>query len=149
MSHLTKFIIGSCIALLVAILAVVTVYMYIQFALVTNVEALNEEEVVFGLDEKELEVSTILEEEKEVADEKSELLQEPEQESIPLKDVPLSEKQTQTLDTFGVDVETFVITSAMISCAEAKIGSKRVAEIASGSATTFSETLTLAPCLHQ
>lgn len=68
-------------------------------------------------------------------------------EGIPLSDVPLSDQQKQALETFGVDVETFVLTPEMIRCAEATIGASRVADIQAGAAPAFGETLQLLQCL--
>ncbi len=66
---------------------------------------------------------------------------------IHLKDVPLSDAQQNTLETVGVDVDTFVITPAIQACAAEKLGQERMAEIAAGAAPTALETVKLVPCL--
>lgn len=66
---------------------------------------------------------------------------------VPLKSVPLSAAQQQTLEFVGVDVETFVITSAMQACASTKLEADRIAEITAGDAPSAVEVLRLTPCL--
>lgn len=66
---------------------------------------------------------------------------------VPLRDLPLSDAQKATLDTMGIDVETFVITPAMQDCAAEKLGAARMEEIIAGAAPSFSETTKLLSCL--
>lgn len=67
--------------------------------------------------------------------------------SIPLKDVPLSDSQRETLETAGIDTEEFVITEAMIACAEGKLGVERVAEIVGGAKPSYLEMAKLSLCV--
>lgn len=68
---------------------------------------------------------------------------------IPLRDLPLSEAQLSTLSTFGIDVETFVLSPAMIACAEQNLGSDRLAAIKAGTAPSFTEALSLVGCITE
>lgn len=68
-------------------------------------------------------------------------------ESIRLSDLPLTDAQKKAASTFGIDVDTFVITPAMISCVEIKIGESRMAQIVTGDSPSFSESLSLMGCL--
>ena len=68
-------------------------------------------------------------------------------EGIPLRDIPLTDTQKSTLETVGVDVETFVITPAMQVCVAEKLGTVRMEEITAGDTPTFLETTKLLPCL--
>lgn len=69
------------------------------------------------------------------------------QKPIPLRDLPLSDSQKKTAATFGIDVETFVITPAMLGCAEGKLGGARLEAIIGGSSPSFTESLSLMGCL--
>lgn len=66
---------------------------------------------------------------------------------IPLRNLPLTDGQKQTAETFGVDVETFVITPDMQVCAEEKLGSERFADIVSGDTPSVVESMKLLGCL--
>lgn len=67
-------------------------------------------------------------------------------EGIPLNSLPLSDGQKSTLETMGVDVETFVITPAMQLCAEEKLGAARMEEIINGAEPSFLEATKLISC---
>lgn len=67
-------------------------------------------------------------------------------EGIPLSSLPLSDGQKSTLETMGVDVETFVITPAMQLCAEEKLGAARMEEIINGAEPGFLEATKLISC---
>lgn len=67
--------------------------------------------------------------------------------SIPLRDLPLSDAQKKTAATFGIDVETFIITPAMLACAEVKLGETRLEAIIAGASPSFTESLSLMGCL--
>lgn len=69
-------------------------------------------------------------------------------ESILLRDLPLSDGQRSMLKTAGIDVETFVITPEMVTCAQQKLGSARFEEIIEGSAPTFMESTRLLGCIQ-
>lgn len=68
-------------------------------------------------------------------------------EPIPLRDLSLTEDQERVAESFGVDVETFVITPDMQVCARTKLGVDRLNEIIAGDTPTFSEGLQLVPCM--
>ncbi len=68
-------------------------------------------------------------------------------EPIPLRDLPLTDSQKKTAETFGIDAETFVITSAMLVCAEGKLGEARLNAVIAGDSPTFGESLSLMACL--
>jgi hypothetical protein len=67
--------------------------------------------------------------------------------SVPLRDLPLSDEQRSVVGAVGIDVETFVITPEMQSCAAEKLGVERFAEILAGAAPGPLETASLLPCL--
>lgn len=58
----------------------------------------------------------------------------------------LSDGQRSALEAAGVDPETFAITPAMVSCAEARLGAERVDEIAAGATPGPMETVQLLGC---
>lgn len=64
---------------------------------------------------------------------------------IPLRTLPLSSEQRALAETF-VDVETFIITPAMQTCATNELGAERLAEILAGVAPSTREVLTLFGC---
>ena len=66
---------------------------------------------------------------------------------IPLSSIPLTDSQKKAAETFGIDVDTFVITPAMISCAEVKLGKDRVDAIIAGASPSMTESLSLMACL--
>lgn len=66
---------------------------------------------------------------------------------IPLRDLPLSPSQVETLQTIGIDTESFVLTAAMVDCAESVLSVERVQEIRDGAAPTLFEVARLSPCL--
>lgn len=66
---------------------------------------------------------------------------------VPLRNLPLGDTQKSVLEKVGVDVETFVITSEMQTCAAEKLGIVRMNEIIAGEAPSIIETTRLLPCL--
>ena len=66
---------------------------------------------------------------------------------IPLRNLPISENQKAVLDTVGGDVEKFVITLEMQTCARKKLCEARLAEIIAGASPTKYETSILLQCL--
>jgi len=59
----------------------------------------------------------------------------------------LSEEQKAFLRTFGIDPDSVTITKEMVSCAEEKLGSARIREIAEGATPTTLEGIRVSPCL--
>lgn len=70
-----------------------------------------------------------------------------EQKPIPLSSLPLSDTQKKLLAGVGIDSETFVITQAMVTCANEKLGDVRMKEIIGGSAPGALEMASLMRCL--
>ena len=62
---------------------------------------------------------------------------------IALKDLPLTDAQKKMAETFGINVETFVISPTMITCAEGKLGEARMQEIIAGGTPSFTESMSL------
>lgn len=67
--------------------------------------------------------------------------------AIPLRDLQLNQSQQSALDTVGIDVDTFVITPEIQTCAAAKLGNNRMSEIIAGDVPTMIETTKLISCL--
>ncbi len=67
--------------------------------------------------------------------------------AIPLKNVPLSSTQASTLEMFGVDPETFVITPAMQECAITLLGQERIRTLQKGDSPSLGELYALRDCL--
>ncbi len=67
---------------------------------------------------------------------------------IPLRSLSLTPEQSSTLETFGIDVETFVITADMLTCAETAVGVDRMAAFKAGASPGFLESLSLFSCLR-
>lgn len=66
---------------------------------------------------------------------------------IPLASFALTAEQKSKLKAIGINADTFVLTKAMISCAEAKIGVKRVQAIKNHAQPTTLEIAKVSPCL--
>ena len=69
------------------------------------------------------------------------------EEGVSVSDLPLSESQKKAAEFIGVDTKTFVITPAMVECAEGALGKDRVEEIKAGDSPGVGELLQLAKCL--
>jgi len=69
------------------------------------------------------------------------------EEGIPIDTSTVSAEQKEVAKKVGIDLDTIVITPQMVSCAEQKIGSTRVAEIMNGSSPTTLEGISLLGCL--
>lgn len=70
------------------------------------------------------------------------------EEGLPLKNLSLGNAQKKTLEAVGINTETFVITKTMLECAQAEVGSERVAAFAAGEAPSVIEIGKLLPCLR-
>lgn len=68
------------------------------------------------------------------------------EEGITVDSGALSETQIKMLETLGVDTNNITITPAMVACAEAKVGSARLAEIQAGDSPSMTEGASLAAC---
>lgn len=68
-------------------------------------------------------------------------------EGIPLNTLPITDTQRSALMTAGIDVDNTVITPAMYTCAEGKLGAIRMDEIIAGDRPTLIDTMKLTPCL--
>jgi hypothetical protein len=132
-----QFILRSLIVLVCAIIFVVVVFVLLQFYLSSSPK-----EVVNDVVSSEpIENESV---ENKVVDDVP-----PPEGSIPLNTLPLSDTQKSTLETFGVDVETFVITSEMIDCGREALGSTRIDEIIAGAAPSVAESLELVKCTKE
>ncbi|MFM2381511.1 MAG: hypothetical protein RLZZ76_278 [Candidatus Parcubacteria bacterium] len=58
----------------------------------------------------------------------------------------LTESQKKMLESFGVDTNAITVTTAMIACAEAKLGAARVEEIKNGATPSMLEGASLIAC---
>lgn len=135
MTHIQKFILWSSVTLSIALMLVIGVYLFLQYSFVAQTNDSSS-----GVQtQKNIQSSTEIPDTSVPVDI---------EEDIPLKDLPISEQQLQTIESFGIDVDTFVITSAMITCAEEQLGAARVQEITAGASVDFIETIKLAPCLR-
>jgi hypothetical protein len=59
----------------------------------------------------------------------------------------LGSAQKKALEAAGINTETFVITKAMLECAETKIGSDSLVAFTSGATPSIIEIGKLLPCL--
>jgi hypothetical protein len=66
---------------------------------------------------------------------------------IPLMDLHFSDTQKKSIEAFGIDIDTFVITEAMITCAKGKLGSERFDALIAGATLSFGESLSLSTCI--
>ncbi|MCA9362379.1 hypothetical protein KC906_03305 [Candidatus Kaiserbacteria bacterium] len=126
-----RFLIVSTILLILAILCSIFVYILVTLQLQPSAPAARERVVA----------STSPEQSTSPASDTVPVV------GVPLRDLPLRDTQRSTLETFGIDVETLVITPAMQSCAVEKLGDARMAEILAGAAPGILETAALLPCL--
>lgn len=69
-------------------------------------------------------------------------------EGIKISTLSLGEQQIKALETAGINVQTFVLTEAMIVCGVGKLGDARAAEIFAGDAPSLIETGKLLTCLR-
>ena len=69
------------------------------------------------------------------------------EEGIVVDTSTISADQKAVAEKIGIDLDTFVITAEMVSCAEQKLGSARIEEIMNGSAPTVFESVSLLGCL--
>ena len=66
---------------------------------------------------------------------------------IALSTLPLTEVQKKALRAANIDVDTFIITPPMLTCASEKVGAQRVDAFSTGEAPTLIEITKLLPCL--
>jgi hypothetical protein len=67
---------------------------------------------------------------------------------IPLASLALSAEQRALAESFGINVDSFVITGAMQVCAEETLGADRFASVLAGEAPSFLEASRLLRCLN-
>jgi hypothetical protein len=67
---------------------------------------------------------------------------------VKLSSLNLSPEHESLLRKVGIDVQTFVITGAMMKCAEASVGSARLAEFVAGDTPSLIEMGVLIKCLN-
>lgn len=63
--------------------------------------------------------------------------------------VTLTAEQRALVESFGIDPDTVHITPAMIACAEAEVGSARLAQIQGGDKPSFTEGMKLMACYRK
>jgi len=68
-------------------------------------------------------------------------------EGIKIDTSAVSAEQKAVAEKVGIDLDTVVITPEMVSCAELKLGSARIAEIINGASPTALESISLLGCL--
>lgn len=129
-----QFILRSLVVLVAAIIFVVVVFVLLQFYL--------------GASPKDV-VNVVTQTGSTESTEAGTVSNTPPPEgSIPLNTLPLSDTQKNTLETFGVDTDTFVITPDMIDCGREALGDARIEEIIGGAAPSFTEGLQLVKCTN-
>jgi hypothetical protein len=156
-----RFLITGVVLLLLVLLLAVSVFAYIQHQLLTGLKAESTSEVVENAvpgdqarssvgDTKPATVSGEAEAEPEPpttdadqTDAPAPVLTEP----IPLARFPLTEGQKSLLRGAGIDPDTFVVTPAMVTCAQDRLGEQRFSEIIAGDAPSPTEVFTLLRCL--
>ena len=131
-----KFIIVSLIVLGISILLVVAVFVYIQYKVFT----INNSTPVSELEETNIPANSEPIAAPSVTDAP--------EEGIPLNTLPLSDGQQDALRAVNVNPDTFVITEAMITCAEGILGLERLDEITAGDSPSFMESLSLMKCVQ-
>lgn len=68
---------------------------------------------------------------------------------IPVADLPISDAQRSTIESFGFDVDTMVLSQGVIDCARATLGESRYQQILAGDTPGPLETAKLLPCLNR
>lgn len=134
-----KFLIRSAITFVVAIVVTIGVFYYVSKQTATqNVM----------LDTIKESTSTAVTKTEEKATEATTAITEKIPEGgVPLASIPLTDSQKKTLSAVNIDVDMFIITEAMITCAGGKIGDERMTEIIKGAAPSILEMAKLTPCL--
>jgi hypothetical protein len=151
------FIISTVVLLLTSIILSVVVFWYVQSSLGQNKKELKEivereqtETVVGNVEESDFESIVPVEEEpmpEETPETAPVAVAEDEPAGIPLRDLPLSDTQKSLIEGIGIDVATYEISPATITCAENALGAERFSEIVEGSSPSGFEMLRLTPCL--
>ncbi|MEK7462420.1 MAG: hypothetical protein AAB618_02495 [Patescibacteria group bacterium] len=70
-------------------------------------------------------------------------------EGLPLKNLSLGSAEKKALQAVGIDTETFIVTEAMLECANGKVGNERVTAFVDGAVPSVIEIGKLLPCLKQ
>lgn len=138
----------AILLLLVALLATVTVWLLLQkeYSTQYNDGNRNDEAKVETQETTTVETDSVTEEpQTESASSNTNVtLVEP----IPLRNLPLSDTQRSLIETAGIDVETFVISPEMVTCAENTLGSERFSAIVEGDSPSFLEGTRLLGCIR-
>lgn len=71
------------------------------------------------------------------------------EDAVVIDQTALTPEQKELLEKLGVDTESMAITSAMVECAEVKLGTVRVDEIIAGATPSLMEGLSVLPCLDE
>lgn len=134
-----KFLIRSLIIFFVAALITIGVFYFVSKQTATQNVML---ETI-----KESTSTAVSKTEEKAAEATSAIVEKIPEGGVPLSSIPLTDSQKKALSAVNIDVETFVITEAMIACAGGKIGDERMTEITEGSAPSILEMAKLTPCL--
>lgn len=135
-----RFIIVALLMLLTALITTVVVWYVLVGKLQTQNDMFLPENSAPTVPENSPQEIQVAEEEPTAQNE--------EEGGIYLRDLPLTPSQRSMLETAGIDVETFVITEAMIACAKEKLGEARFNEIIAGAAPSFLEGTSLLSCIR-
>ncbi len=71
------------------------------------------------------------------------------EEVIEIHTADLTESQQKTLQAFGLDGDSFMITEGMISCAKDAVGAERYEAILNGAAPSPLESTKMFPCMNK
>ncbi len=71
------------------------------------------------------------------------------EEVIEIHTADLTESQQKTLQAFGLEGDSFLITEDMITCAKDAVGEERYEEILNGAAPSPLESMKLLPCMNK
>lgn len=137
-----KFLIISNILLIIALIITILSFVYINSLLIESSSGKEKESV-----SKVLKEAIVGDEDDDVSTLTPATASIPE-EGIPLRNLQLSDSQKATLSGMGIDVDTFVVTPAIIACGESKIGVSRMSEIIAGDSPSIIEIGTLSLCLR-
>lgn len=139
---MSPFLIRSALFLVLALLITIGVFFWLNSA--TVLPTITEQVQTF----RGVEPTKDIAESSESAAATSESFSIP-SEGIKLSSLALGDSQRKALEAAGINIETFIITEAVISCGVGKLGDARATEIFGGATPTIIETGKLLPCLSR
>ena len=143
MSQYTKYIARGFFTLLGALLAVVLVFIFVQYLLQqpsqtnTNVSPVPAPPTAVPTE--------VASEDSVINDEQ--MIEEVTPSGVYLRDLPLTDSQRNVAETVGIDVETYYISPETIACIESEISSERYEAIKGGDTPSIVEATKLVKCL--